>query len=94
VKEFTGERNGVKFSLGADDDGDVLVSSESCHLFPYIPNIRWTPVVEKPEAVSGDRLILPYQSNSAPCALGNHIAAFREKWPGNVRVTWKVEAVD
>jgi hypothetical protein len=91
AKKFTGTQDQGLITMTIDNDGDVIAYRNG--RFDYIPNLRWSPVVEKPAAVEGTEIIRSGDSQEAMPPISGHIINMRQKWPGDVRVTWKVEAV-
>jgi hypothetical protein len=95
VKKFTGKRvNGLDtLFLFSDDNGDIVATCGLYDRLQHIPNIRWSPVVEKPAAVEVQYVIPSRVHDVSRPNIDSDIYDLRQKWPGDVRVTWKVEAV-
>ena len=90
VKKFTGS----VFALTLNKC-DSVVSFNALGDMNYIPNIRWSPVVEKPAGITRNYLIEPgdVHRDRAANVLRDTIRDTMAQHKGDVRVTWKVEAV-
>jgi hypothetical protein len=96
VKKFTGKDSyGDRVSCSLTSSGNVYAINSAGYALNHIPNIRWSPVAEKPAAITRDYLIGPGDDHRDRAAnvLRDTIRDARAQYNGDVRVTWKVEAV-
>jgi hypothetical protein len=94
VKKFTGkDSDGDRVSCSLSSSGNVYAINNAGYALNHIPNIRWLQVAEKPAAVEGTVVIPSRVHDVLRPNIDSDICEFRKNWPGDVRVTWKVEAV-